>query len=130
MRKELDDLLVSKYPLLYANRHKDCRVTCMYWGFECGDGWFDLIDRLSSKLERILEDQKASGVSEEDLPKADQVKEKMGSLRYYLTYGTDEMYDIINEAERESENTCESCGKPGTMRNTGWITVRCEDCKR
>ena len=46
MRQELDDSLCRRYPKIFATRHRDPAKTCMTWGLECGDGWFDLIDRL------------------------------------------------------------------------------------
>lgn len=46
MKKELDELLCSKYPEIFGDRHGNVTKTAMCWGFECGDGWFDLIDTL------------------------------------------------------------------------------------
>ena len=42
MRKELDEKLCEKYPLIFKNRHADMTETAMCWGFECGDGWFNI----------------------------------------------------------------------------------------
>ena len=50
MRKELDEALCAKYPLIFQDRNADMRTTAMCWGFECGDGWYNLIDVLCSKL--------------------------------------------------------------------------------
>ena len=43
MKAELALQLTKSYPNLYRNYGKDAMVTCMAWGFECGDGWFELI---------------------------------------------------------------------------------------
>lgn len=51
MTRELDKKLCAKYPKIFANRHGDMRTTAMCWGFECGDGWYWLIDRLCSNLQ-------------------------------------------------------------------------------
>jgi len=51
MRQELDKKLCAKYPKIFVNRHSDMRTTAMCWGFECGDGWYLLIDRLCSNLQ-------------------------------------------------------------------------------
>lgn len=61
-------------------------------------------------------------------PRASQVKEKFGTLRFYLTCGTDEMYDAIRVAEEESARTCEECGMPGEQRGGGWILTLCDRC--
>lgn len=50
MRKELDEALCAKYPLIFKNRHAPMNETAMCWGFECGDGWYNLIDVLCGML--------------------------------------------------------------------------------
>ena len=143
MHEKLDKKLCKDFPLLYANRHGDMRETCMVWGFEIKDGWFKLVYELSSKLELLIaqyiEDEKAKPILDEGStidnskswwPRADQVKEKFGTLRFYLTYGTDEMFQLINEAEDKSALTCEVCGQPGVLRGGGWMFCACDKhCK-
>ena len=51
MTRELDEKLVKKYPKIFADRYADMKTTAMCWGFECGDGWYTLIDRLCSHLQ-------------------------------------------------------------------------------
>jgi len=51
MTKELDEKLVKKYPKIFADRYGDMRETAMCWGFECGDGWYNIIDLLCSNLQ-------------------------------------------------------------------------------
>ena len=50
MRKELDEALCAKYPLIFKDRHENMQVTAMCWGFECGDGWYNIIDILCGLL--------------------------------------------------------------------------------
>ena len=50
MRKELDEALCAKYPLVFRDRHENMQVTAMCWGFDCGDGWYNIIDTLCSYL--------------------------------------------------------------------------------
>jgi hypothetical protein len=50
MRKELDEALCAKYPLIFKDRNADMRHTAMCWGFECGDGWYNIIDILCGLL--------------------------------------------------------------------------------
>jgi hypothetical protein len=122
MKKELDDKLCNAFPNLYADRHASMRETCMCWGFP-SDGWFDIIWRLSEKLEaEILKMPEEA----RKLCKASQVKEKYASLRVYLTCSTDIMEGFISEAEKESEITCETCGEPGKMRGKGWYYTACD----
>lgn len=51
MNDELDKKLCEKYPLIFAKRHDDMRETAMCWGFECGDGWYGIIDALCSNIQ-------------------------------------------------------------------------------
>ena len=50
MKKELDEELCRKYPLIFADRNKPMTETAMCWGFDCGDGWYTIIDVLCGML--------------------------------------------------------------------------------
>jgi len=82
-----------------------------------GKGWSKIIDMLYDEL---------------PIPHkmhVHQVKEKFGSLRFYVSGATREEYDIIDKAEAISEITCEDCGKPAVLKNLGhWSVTLCDDC--
>ena len=128
MNEELDRKLVKAFPLLYGDRNASMQSTAMCWGFSCGIGWLDIIWDLSSKLEPLIQKFIDENQDTELYPKAAQVKEKYGGLRVYMTRGTDEIYDLIEEAEALSYKTCEVCGKPGEERPGGWIHTLCDYC--
>ena len=50
MKQELDEYLCKVYPKMMVNRNKDMKETCMCWGFEVGDGWFNIIDALCANI--------------------------------------------------------------------------------
>lgn len=133
MDLKLDAKLVKAFPTLYADRNKPMNQTAMCWGFQCGDGWFKLIWDLSKKLEPMVKKWKCpkslQGSGYECA--ASTVKEKFGTLRFYMTTSTDEMEAAITEAEKISAKTCEDCGKPGKNQSIGgwWRTV-CPACKK
>jgi hypothetical protein len=54
MDKRLDAILLERYPDIFAQYGGDMRETCMHWGFECGNGWFDLLDTLCATLKNNL----------------------------------------------------------------------------
>lgn len=56
------------------------------------------------------------------------LKEKYGTLRLYVNYGSKELYNIIDKYESLSWNTCIECGKPATHTSKGWISPYCEEC--
>lgn len=121
MKAELDELLCERYPKIFANRHKPMSGTAMCWGFMCGDGWFELINSLCTKLQ-VLSDQDGS-------PQvvATQVKEKFGSLCFYVRGATEEQFKEIRLAEKLSMQTCEECGQPGQIVViNGWYMARCQ----
>jgi hypothetical protein len=55
MKQELDKLLCEKYPKMMVNRTKPMMETCMCWGFECGDGWFNILDQLMSNIQHHID---------------------------------------------------------------------------
>jgi len=123
MKPECDDALCEEFPLLYANRHASWRETPMGFGIECGKGWFALLRDLSAKLEALI---LRLPLEERKKYRADQVKEKFGTLRFYMTALTDEMSEAIRAAEAASAETCELCGAPGVLRSRGWLKTLCD----
>ena len=55
MKQELDKLLCEKYPKMMVNRNKNMQETCMCWGFECGDGWFNILNQLMSQIQHHID---------------------------------------------------------------------------
>jgi len=43
MSPEKDAYLVEKFPKMFVERYLDPSQTCMCWGFDIDDGWFDII---------------------------------------------------------------------------------------
>jgi hypothetical protein len=81
MRNELQRRLVDRWPTWF-NIGGDPRHTSMHFGFQHGDGWFDLLWWLCERLEPVVDAaEKETGPPFEVL----QVKEKFGGLRFYAT---------------------------------------------
>jgi hypothetical protein len=76
-----------------------------------GPGWAKIITRLYELYDK-------HGVAIE------QIKEKFGGLRFYISEAPDEVHNAITEAEKESYTICEDCGKPGKIRNGSWLRIR------
>lgn len=102
--------------------------------FECGPGWYNILHELSIKIERILNEyaeiHKVIEGEESEYCEmyAVQVKEKYGTLRFYMSCETDEISNLIHEYEALSSQTCESCGAPAKMRGKTWMEVKCDKC--
>jgi hypothetical protein len=99
MTPEKDELLVKNFPDLYKNYYEDYSQTCMCWGFECPDEWFDIIWNLSNKLSNLAKENNIN-------IKADQVKEKFNGLRFYYTVEngcSEKIYKLINDYIYDAE---------------------------
>ena len=135
MRLELDKLLCEKYPKMMVNRNKNMQETCMCWGFECGDGWFNILDQLMSNIQHHIDwnnqnfEKGYKQYKQVAQVTLDQVKEKFGTLRFYYTGGDDEISGMVRMAESMSGVTCEECGNPGERRGGGWVHTFCTPCE-
>ncbi len=102
--------------------------------FECGPGWYNILHELSIKIERKLEEyaEKYKTVEGEENEYCEmyavQIKEKYGTLRFYMSCETDEISELIHEYEALSSQTCECCGAPAKMRGRHWMEVKCDKC--
>jgi len=115
MNTQLTNKLHKTYPEIFKNGNE------MFTYFECYDGWYELIDSLCAELMDYCKK------FNREPPKASQVKEKFGSLRFYVWYANNEMYDIIQKYELQSQYTCEICGNRGSIKKIrGWYTCFCD----
>jgi hypothetical protein len=134
MKKELDDLLCSKYPKLFVERNMPMSQTAMCWGFSCGDGWFNIIDKLCANIQSHIDwkNKKEEVVSQVVVK---QVKEKFGTLRFYISGGDEYIHGLVSMAESMSSVTCESCGSSGKLFGvsekgiSGWMHTYCQHCE-
>lgn len=138
--------LEKKYAPLYSGR---------YGGFCIGDGWFNLINNLSYELCRKWLDTKhelefaQANLGKEDMwgrmiddarirelmskveterksiPRAAQIKEKFGGLRFYVEGASKEQHAVIWYTESISNYVCEQCGARGKHRPSGWVKTLC-----
>ena len=117
MKPELEQRLFDKYPELFSRYTLPMAQTCMCWGIETGDGWYDIIDDMCEEIART-----------DPECKLEQVKEKFGTLRVYTLSYTKESDKAIRKAELRSAETCETCGEPGGQRGGGWVRTLCTRC--
>ena len=135
MTKENSEKLTERFKMFQSSI--DDRRKRDIFPFECGDGWFQLIWNLCEELEKVEK------VFLESIPIKEktksllkdkreyeimvlQVKEKFGTMRFYINNGTEEMYELINKAEEKSGEICEVCGQPGKIRKKTWIYCSCD----
>lgn len=114
MKRELEKQLLDKHAAIFDGGR--------FRYFECGPGWFALIDDMATKLQAHID---ASGCEQ---VKATQFKEKFGEVRFYFSGGDEACQEIVREAESRSRTICDLCGAPGELGNGGgWLSVRCPE---
>jgi len=126
MNRVLQQHLVKKYHIFfdYLKDNKDNVMLPIYFGFECGDGWFHLLDTLMGSIKHYQKYKKTEPI------KINQVKEKFGTLSFYYTGGDEYIHGLVSMSSSMSAKICEDCG---TMDGVGvterrWIHVCCKDC--
>ena len=75
------------------------------------DSWKPIVDKLIDDLFQVGWNGEIA-----------QIKEKFGGLRFYINYGSDAIFDLIDKAEDESETVCINCGELATTM-AGWYNV-------
>lgn len=115
--------LVKKYNHLFTKGELE---PFAMFGFECGDGWYDILEMLIDQIDRYIKQKQNTDPIDIQIV---QVKEKFGGLRFYIDGGDDAIYEIIRFVEELSYKTCEFCGSnQKIMRSKGWIVTACEPC--
>lgn len=115
MKRELEQKLREEFPTVFRDLWGNPMQTCMAWGIECNDGWYNLIRDICLVIE-------PKGVV------AFQIKEKFGTLRFYHDSTDESVLETIAKVEQQSEKVCEICGNPGYLCGTTWLKTRCDKC--
>ncbi len=89
--------------------------------FDCGDGWYQLIYDLCSKLATL---------GPETRVRISSAKETLGALRISAQTESEEARTLINDCEKQAGHTCETCGDQGRMHSYihEKLMVRCDTC--
>lgn len=150
MKTELQKKLLETYPQFFQTKQKIYigekpmneelqelvnqkeMVSPIQFGFECGDGWYMLLNELMGNIANHIENRNRFN-REKNEPEVrvdiTQIKEKFGGLRFYYNGGDDYIDGMVTMAESLSYHICESCGTTKNIGYTkGWITTLCEDC--
>jgi len=145
MRKELQDKLFQRYPRLFRKPHLrpfspdtgdsylvDETGPIDERGIECRDGWFHIVDRLSDACEQEIDMQVLQGGAMECWPRVAQIKERFGTLRFYVSGQlSDELQERIRREcseDGESARTCVCCGKPKMPADHLALYSHCDSC--
>ncbi len=108
MTPENTQRLFERFDHLYRGRYLPPTQNRMSEGFDCGDGWYDLICELSEQIEAHCR----AYAEATDLIVV-QVKQKFGELRFYVRPRILAVEEMIEAAREKSRRTCELTGQPG-----------------
>jgi hypothetical protein len=153
MTEDLENQLYQIDPVFFEEAIK-CETgemnsmnTCMAFGCERGDGWFEPIKSLAMKTHMLNEMGKIYNVKFV----CNQLKEKFGEVRIYTSTNKinpnedfkpgyevlDKLFnDAISTCELDCSKVCEICGASGGVNNeniiqtSGWIKFICKKCAR
>jgi len=112
MTSELEKKLIQKYPDFFRDVTKSPQETCMCWGIETGDGWYDIVDNLCGFLKDLRENRhyylklkNNQGSIDFSCPEVvfDQVKSKYATLRVYWHFAEIENYEEIKSNLEDPE---------------------------
>lgn len=127
MKKELQDRLYTSYPKIFRQKDLSMMETCMFWGIDTLDGWYNILDQLCGAIQDYIDNNKKPQVE------ASQVKEKWGGLSFYYSGGDDVVQGAVMLAEHLSYKTCEICGSIKDVEckenERHWVSTRCKTCR-
>ena len=122
MDADLQKQLCDRYPMIFQELALPVTENAMCWGIETGNGWYHLLDGLCAQLQRESDQDGAPQII------ATQVKEKLGSLRFYTREANDRQSAMIDLAREISRHMCDVCGGPGALLSLGRLrATRCSD---
>lgn len=120
MKQELEQKLYDAFPDFFQEKDLPATQSCMAWGCEIGDGWFQILWDLCEEIKKIYHE----GF------RFVQIKEKFGELRMYTTYPIESICCLLNDAKERSNKTCEYCGSTESVTQSGgWIKTLCKECR-
>lgn len=122
---DFEKRMYQKYPKMLNGLTKTMRESCLVFGFECGQGWYSLLEKFFEDVDCCVKDNTIKEFV------FSQIKEKFGQLRIYY-HGYDEKLDkLILEIEKKSGEICEVCGEKGELKSeNGWLTTLCNEHRK
>lgn len=126
MKQELQNKLFATYPKIFRQKDLKMSETCMCWGIETPDSWYNVLNILCFQIQTYCDSHPYVKQVE-----AFQVKEKFGYLRFYTNYEDEAISRYIEQAEEATTKICADCGGDIEVKPTsGWIVYLCEFCRR
>lgn len=119
---------IKKYPNIFGSEPFDSQTTLIYFGFQVNENWLNILEEMSFKINLELEKDQNKNIDFKII----EIKEKSGELKIYHRNSTDEILEIIKDAELKCSITCSNCGN---LKHRGVFVFNsesfnfCEACK-
>ncbi|PSH04774.1 MAG: hypothetical protein CXZ00_05220 [Acidobacteria bacterium] len=126
MSPELESRIYARWSEWFGQR-EDKTKSLMGYGFQHGDGWYELLVRTFERIEPKV------GAFNLELAKIGtqfeiiEVKEKFGELRIIAMPTNREIIFAFLDTREESRRICELCGAPGEL-HTAYSRTLCTGC--
>ena len=98
MKQKLQDKIFKDFPKLFAQKDMDMKETCMCWGIETPDEWYDIIHTACDLIQTMTDNNKHLSKKYPQV-QFTQVKEKFGALCMYYRPNTDYVDGIVDMAD-------------------------------
>jgi hypothetical protein len=94
MKQHLQNKLFEAFPRLFKQKDLSKEETCMCWGIECPDAWYDVIYKACELIQSMIDNNQHLY---DKYPQIEftQVKEKFGSLCMYYQPHTDYVNGVV-----------------------------------
>lgn len=113
---EFAERMESEYPKIFSQS---------YGGFAVDEGWWPIIEVLCKEIQNHIDWQNKYGTGTDQVI-VEQIKEKLGGLRFYYSGGNPYIAGLVQMAENWADRTCERCGAVGKRRADGWLRTLCD----
>ena len=123
-------MLVERYPIFMRGIGGTFRPELRFGVFECGDGWFEILDRFCFQCEssvRYTVERKSEHIKDQAL--LVRIKNKFGEMRISVAQSNPHISRCSTVAQMHARETCELCGLPGHMTRGRWLQVLCSQCQ-
>ncbi len=106
MTPELEQKLYNKYPKLFSQKKASIMQSCMFWGIEADDGWFEIIDRMCSVIQGYVNQQRQ--MRSVALRSNRALKRALAGDTKYLKHFFSRIYNSEEEANRRIDEEIKS----------------------
>lgn len=97
------------------------------YGFECGLGWYSIIESALEQIESIVSRMPKEEINNYHVLR---VQDELGELIITMSETNSDINNIIIEAQNKCRVTCSICGEPGEYQDGIVICAPCKEDRK